>query len=207
MIVTEITELTKARVRVELDGEFAFVLYKGELRVYGIEKEREMKEAAYNEIMNSLLPKRAKLRAMNLLKNRSYTTAQLKEKLKAGEYPEKIIEEAIAYVTSFGYVDDSRYAFDFIEYHKETKSKNRIVTDLLKKGISGAMIEEAWKEAAGDDRQELEKKQIIRWMEKKHFSPQTAAATEKQKMMAFLYRKGFTIETIRSVLSLDITTN
>lgn len=207
MIVTEIAELTKSRVRVELDGEFAFVLYKGELRVYGIEKEQEITETAYNEIMTILLPKRAKLRAMNLLKSRSYTTAQLKEKLEAGEYPEKIIEEAIAYVTSFGYVNDNRYAFDFIEYNKETKSKNRIVTDLLKKGIPGAVIEEAWDEAVGNDRQGLEKEQIIRWIEKKHFSLQTATAQEKQKMMAFLYRKGFTIEAIRSVLSLDITTN
>lgn len=207
MIVTEIAELTKSRVRVELDGEFAFVLYKGELRVYGIEKEQEITETAYNEIMTILLPKRAKLRAMNLLKSRSYTTAQLKEKLEAGEYPEKIIEEAIAYVTSFGYVNDNRYAFDFIEYNKETKSKNRIVTDLLKKGISGAVIEEAWEEAVGNGRQGLEKEQIIRWIEKKHFSSQTATPQEKQKMMAFLYRKGFTIETIRSVLSLDITTN
>lgn len=207
MIVTEIAELTKSRVRVELDGEFAFVLYKGELRVYGIEKEQEITETAYIEIMTILLPKRAKLRAMNLLKSRSYTTAQLKEKLEAGEYPEKIIEEAIAYVTSFGYVNDNRYAFDFIEYNKETKSKNRIVTDLLKKGISGAVIEEAWDEAVGNDRQGLEKEQIIRWIEKKHFSLQTATPQEKQKMMAFLYRKGFTIEAIRSVLSLDITTN
>ncbi len=207
MIVTEIAELTKSRVSVELDGEFAFVLYKGELCAYGIKKEQAITETAYHEIMTMLLPKRAKLRAMNLLKSRSYTTAQLKEKLKAGGYPAAIIQEAIDYVASYGYVNDSQYAFDYIEYNKETKSKNRIVTDLLKKGISGSVIEDAWEETVGSDKQELEKQQIIRWIEKKHFFPQTATSQEKQKMMGFLYRKGFTIETIRSVLLLDITIN
>lgn len=207
MIITKVVELTKSRVKIEIDGEFAFVLYKGELRVYGIKEGQEFAETAYNEIMTELLPKRAKLRAMNLLKSRSYTTAQLKEKLEMGGYPSKIAGEAIDYVASFGYVNDKQYAFDFIEYNKEAKSKNRIVNDLLKKGISSEVIEAAWEEAVGNNKQELEREQIIRWLQKKHFSSKTAAYEEKQKMMAFLYRKGFAIDTIRSVLSLDITTN
>ena len=42
-------------------------------------------------------------------------------------------------------------------------------------------------------------------MNKKHFAAQAATPKEQQKMMAFLYRKGFSIEAIRSVLSLSIT--
>ena len=143
---------------------------------------------------------------MNLLKSRAYTAFQLREKLEAGGYPKKIIEEAIDYVASFGYVNDSQYAMDFIEYNKEKKSKNRIFMDLYKKGISKELIEEAWKDAVGEDRQELEKEQIIHWIKKKNFPLETASLREKQKMMAFLYRKGFTNELIRSVLLLDITT-
>lgn len=207
MTITEIVDMTKSRVRVAIDGEFAFVLYKGELASYGIEEGRELSEKAYHEIMTVLLPKRAKLRAMNLLKGRSYTTAQLREKLNVGEYPEQIINEAIDYVASYGYLNDRQYAADFIEYNKETKSKKRIITDLLKKGIPGALIEEVWEETVGNSRQELEQEQILRWMEKKHFSAQTAAPEELRRMTAFLYRKGFSIELIRSALLLDITIN
>lgn len=207
MTITEIVDMTKSRVRVAIDGEFAFVLYKGELAAYGIEEGRELSEKAYHEIMTVLLPKRAKLRAMNLLKGRSYTTAQLREKLNVGEYPEQIINEAIDYVASYGYLNDRQYAADFIEYNKETKSKKRIITDLLKKGIPGALIEEVWEETVGNSRQELEQEQILRWMEKKHFSAQTAAPEELRRMTAFLYRKGFSIESIRSALLLDITIN
>ena len=35
MTVTKIEELTKAKLKVELDGEFAFVLYKKELSRFG----------------------------------------------------------------------------------------------------------------------------------------------------------------------------
>lgn len=207
MTVTKITDMNKSRVKVMIDGEFAFVLYKGELHSYGIEEGEVITGAAYNEIMTCILPKRAKLRTMNLLKSRSYTTSQLKEKLVLGGYPSRIIDEVIEYVASFGYVNDRRYAVDFIEYNKETKSKTRIITDLLKKGISSDVIENAWEETVGNDRQKLEKEQIIRWIEKKHFSVGTATPAEMQKMIAFLYRRGFSFEAIRSTLSLDITTN
>lgn len=206
MTVTGIKEITKSRMKIEIDGEFAFVLYKGELRVYGIKENNEISEEVYQKILREVLSKRAKLRAMNLLKSRTYTTFQLREKLEAGGYPGKIIDEAIDYVSSFGYVNDSQYAIDFIEYNKETKSKNRIFMDLYKKGIPRNMLEEAWNDVVGDERAELEREQVIYWINKKNFSPKTASLQEKQKMMAFLYRKGFSNETIRSVLSLDITT-
>lgn len=206
MTVTGIKEITKSRIKIEIDGVFAFVLYKGELRIYGIKENQELSEENYQKILSEALPKRAKLRAMNLLKSRTYTAFQLREKLEAGGYPKKIIEEAIDYVASFGYVNDSQYAIDFIEYNKEKKSKNRIFMDLYKKGIPRELIEEAWEDAVGENRQELEKEQIIHWIQKKNFSLETASLQEKQKMMAFLYRKGFTNESIRSVLLLDITT-
>ena len=42
MIVTDIIEVTKAKSRVYLDEEAAFVLYKGELRLYHICKGEEL---------------------------------------------------------------------------------------------------------------------------------------------------------------------
>lgn len=207
MTVTGIKEITKSRMKIEIDGAFAFVLYKGELRVYGIKEGQEISKKSYQEILEEVLSKRAKLRAMNLLKSRSYTAAQLREKLTAGGYPGQIIEDALAYVVSFGYINDRQYALDFIEYNKGRKSKSRILADLYKKGISRELIEEAWEDVVGEDGRELEKEQALFWMNKKKYASETASLQEKQKMTAFLYRKGFTNETIRSVLSLDITTN
>ena len=207
MIVTGITEISKSRVKIEIDHEFAFVLYKGELRLHKIEEGDEIEDAVYDRIMKDVLPKRAKLRAMNLLKNRTYTKAQLKDKLLQGGYPEQIADIAVDYVVSYRYVDDEQYVRDFIEYNREKKSRKRIQLDLMYKGISEQLFQDIWEEIAGDDEEVIEREQIIYWMNKKHFCPQEATFEEKQKMMAFLYRKGFSINNIRSILSLDITPN
>ncbi len=121
MTITGIEEMNHKKVRVYIDNEFAFVLYKGELRSYQIKEGSEIKEAEYLEITEKLLPKRAKLRCMNLLKAKSYTEKQLRDKLVQGEYRKEAIEEAIGYVKSYGYVDDRKYAEDFITYHMERK--------------------------------------------------------------------------------------
>lgn len=201
MTVTEITEISKSRRKIWIDEEFAFVLYSSELRSYGIARDKEITEEAYHTIMAELLPKRAKLRAMNLLQKRSYTVSQLKVKLIMGGYPEQIAQEAIDYVASFHYVNDEGYACDFIECNKDKKSKRRILQDLAARGISGDTAEAAWEETAGEDSDELEKEQILHWIEKKNFDAEAASPKDKQKMMAFLYRKGFATDNIRKVLS------
>lgn len=207
MTVTEIEEISKSRRKIWIDEEFAFVLYSSELRSYGIAIDKEIPEESYRIIMTQLLPKRAKLRAMNLLQGRSYTISQLKDKLMMGGYPQQIVQEAIEYVASFNYVNDENYACDFIECNKDKKSKRRIFQDLALKGISGDIAEAAWEQTVGEDPDELEKEQILYWIEKKNFHMETASPKDKQKMTAFLYRKGFSVKNIRNVLLLDITSN
>jgi len=205
MTVTDIREVSKAKVKIEIDGKFAFVLYKGELRIYGIRPGQEISEECYRKLMEEVLPQRAKKRAMNLLKSRSYTSFQLMNKLTAGGYSEQTAREALDYVSSFGYVDDEQYARDFIEYNMERKSRQRIMTDLMGKGISREIIQSAWEETAPKDAGELEKEQIKNWLAKKNFLPEEASPSDIQRMTGFLFRKGFSIDAIRSVLLLDIT--
>ena len=205
MIVTGISEMSKSRVRIEIDGEFAFVLYKGELRVYGIKEGNELAREHYETLMQEVLPKRAKLRAMNLLKSRSYTRMQLLSKLLDGGYPPELAKEAVDYTESFGYVNDEQYVRDFIEYNKERKSRQRMLTDLMRKGISKQLFDQIFDEELGEDSADLEKIQIKEWIRKKNFSPDEASAADMRKMTSFLYRKGFSFDAIRNVLSLDIT--
>ena len=47
MTVNRIEEVSSSKVKVYIDEEFAFALYKGELRKYGIKEEKELTEAAY----------------------------------------------------------------------------------------------------------------------------------------------------------------
>ena len=201
MTITDIVEFDKKRCKVFIDGEFAFLLYKGELRDFGIKTEANISDATYKEIMEGVLYKRCKLRAMNLLQKKDYTTKQLRDKLDEGLYPKELVDEAIEYVRSYKYLDDERYARDYISYHMTTRSKNRIIQDLTGKGLSKEMlhpiIEELYAEESGD----IEFDQIKVLLEKKHYDPGSIDYKEKQKIMAFLMRRGFQMSTIKKAMN------
>ena len=202
MTITDIVELDKKRCKIFIDGEFAFVLYKGELREYDIKSGNEISESVYESINSEVLSKRAKLRAMNLLQKKDYTEKQLRDKLQEGLYSQELIDEAIDYVKSYRYLDDERYARDYITYHMEMRSRNRILQDLTGKGISKDVIisimDELYsesEEATGD----IEAEQINKLLIKKHFD-NDMDYKDKQKIMAFLVRRGYTMDSIRRAM-------
>lgn len=187
MTVTGIEPLGKNRSRVYVDEQPAFILYRGELSRYGIEEGSTLTEEVCREIMEEVLTKRAKLRCMNLLKSMDRTEFQLRQKLALGEYPAEIIDQALDYVKSFGYVNDVSYTERYIELRRERDSRIQITRDLMQKGIAKEIIEAAFEEREPVDEGEM----IRRWIEKKHMDPDTASPKEKQKMYLFLMRKGF----------------
>ncbi len=202
MIVTDIIELDKKRIKIYIDGEFTFVLYKGELRDYCIKTGQELSESNYREIVDVVLPKRCKLRAMNLLQKKDYTEKQLRDKLSEGLYPTDIIDDAIHYVKAYHYLDDERYARDYITYHMSIRSRNRIIQDLSGKGISKDIFMPIVEELYMEEDSDIEIEQIRKLLAKKHYDPEQADFKEKQKIMAFLMRKGFQMADIKRAMDM-----
>lgn len=204
MIVTDIVELTKSRSKVFIDDSFAFVLYKGELRRYSLEQDKEITAEVYEEIMTTILPKRAKMRSMKLLQNKEYTEKQLKDKLQQGGYPEEVIEEAVSYVKSYRYIDDDRYAATYMEYHIDNKSRQCIVQELLKRGISRECVDRQWNnlELLGVKGDEEEMIRTI--LEKKHYFEKRADLKEQRRIYAFLMRRGFSGDLIRKIMNTEV---
>ena len=203
MIVTAVEELGRSRSKIMIDGEFAFVLYKGELRLYHIREGEELDRRDYDAILTEVLPRRAKLRAMNLLTRWEYTEKQLRDKLREGYYPEKVIEEALGYVAGFHYTDDLRYAVTYITDHESSRSRRRIEQDLLGKGISRETLERAWAEWEDKGGSQDEGAMIRALLAKRSYDPDTADRKEQQRTYAFLMRKGFSGETVRRALRAD----
>lgn len=197
MKVTQIEEFTKSRVRITVDEEITFVLYKSEQHKFHIRPDEEIEETDLHTILEELLPKRARLRAMNLLKNREYTVRQLHDKLRQGGYPESAIQDALDYVGSFRYTDDLRYAVNFIRNHQGDRSRRRIEQDLTRRGIDRSLLEKAWDEWGEEGGCQNEQAMIQALLAKKGFDSQTADPKARQKMSAFLMRKGFSGEQVR----------
>ena len=200
MTVTKIEPVTKTRYKVYVDGQFAFVLYKGELSRYHIAEDSELEEEIYQNLRKEIVLKRAKLRAMHLLNDMGRTESQLRTKLLRNDYPPDIVEEAIAYVKSFGYINDAEYARNFIENRKEKKSKKEIYAALCQKGLPKDLIETALEERYADDDSIAAIEAIVR---KKKFDPKSTDYREMQKMMGYLVRKGFRYDDIRQVIQVS----
>ena len=198
MTVSRIEPVSKTRYKVFIDGQFAFALYKGELSRYHIVDGSEIDENVY-QILYKDNVKRAKLRAMHLLSDMGRTESQLRTKLLQGGYPQKIVDEAITYVKSFGYINDREYARNFVESRKEKKSRKEIYAELCQKGLDSELIKEALDECyAGEDSLQA----IKALLRKKGYHPGNADLKENQKIIGYLVRKGFQYEDIRKVVNL-----
>ncbi len=191
MIVTEITELTKSKSRVAFDNGMSASLYRSELRRYRLHVGELIADAVYEELLHKELPKRAKLRCMNLLKQRDYTESELCRKLENGGYPDEVIQTALDYVKSYGYVDDEAYVKKYIDTYQDRKSMLRMETDLLKKGINRDTVRNICEKMNFSDEEDAELLQIQALLIKKGYHEDDCTPEQRRKLYAFLLRRGY----------------
>lgn len=192
MIIQEILPITKQKSRVVTDEEISFVLYRGELSHYGLEAGRELPPAVFQEIYREILVKRAKLRAMHLLSRADYTEAALRRKLNQGGYTEAAVEEAVAYVKGWHYVDDARYAKNYLEAARGKESRRKAEARLMEKGVSRQIL----KDLAREDDGEPETEMVLELLRKRCPEPEMADDVRKRRLYGWLARRGFRNEDI-----------
>lgn len=197
MLITQISEVDKKRMMIHTEEGVSFVLYKGEVRRFELKEGQELASEVYEEIRTDILIKRVRKRAMFLLEKMDRTESQLRNKLRQGFYGEDLIDDAVAYVKKYHYIDDNRYAQTYVRYQKERKSKRQIKMDLMQKGVEREIIEQAIEIEYGT---ESEQELIMKWVEKRKYKIGNSDVKEKQKMYQFLMRKGFRSEDILRVL-------
>lgn len=199
-LVTDIVEINKKKKRIYINYNSAFALYVGEIRKYKIKKDMSISEEDYEEIMTQILPKRAKLRSLNLLKLRDMTEHSLAAKLKSGYYPDETIRIAVEYVKGYGYIDDRRYANNYVNFKIGSKSRFQITNFLVQKGINRDLIAEVCDDYYEND-ENSENQLIEKLILKRKIDLNTMTHEEKSKLFGYLMRKGFRIDSINGVIN------
>ena len=161
-------------------------VYGYEIRGMRLEAEEYISEEQYRHILKEIVGKRAKKRAMHLLERMDRTEQQLREKLSGSEYPQECIDDAIAYVKQFHYIDDCRYAENYTRCSKERLSRQQIKQKLMGKGVSKEDIESALESEYDAD----ESAHIRMLLEKKHFSSNCDEG-EFRRIYQYILRRGF----------------
>ena len=185
MIITKLDKVGTKQVRLFFDEEKYCLLYYNEVRRLGFHEKDEVGQQEFEEL-NKLLLHRAKLKAMSLLKYQDRTRKELKDRLMRAEFPEFITEGAIAYVESFGYINDEEYVRRYMEYKAGTKSRIQIKMDLRKKGIGTEILERIF------DEYEYEEDDVLEEQVQKRIRQKGSVTKENfQKYSGYFARKGF----------------
>lgn len=194
MIISRLEEIGKKQVRLFFDEEKYCLLYHNEIRRLGLREQEEVDQKVFAEL-NALLLHRAKLKAMSLLKYQDRTKKELKERLARLEFPEFIIEDAVSYVESFGYINDEAYIRRYMEYKAPSKSRLQIQRELQQKGVSMQLLESVWEEYEYQEEDILEEQLQKRIRQK---GPVTDG--NFQKNYGYFARKGFSSNLILNLL-------
>ena len=197
--IIAITPQEKGKSLVQFDDGSRVLLYESEIRKLSLREGEYISKSLYEQILKEVVGIRAKKRAIHLLERMDRTENQLVEKLRKSGYPDRCIEDAIDYVKSYHYIDDARYAQNYVRYHQQKKSRQRLKMDLYAKGIDRNTVEEALEETFCSD----EQKKIRQLLEKRHFCYGDSDRREQQKTYQFLMRRGFKSSDILHVMKVE----
>ena len=118
-VVTDYKKEGRGKVSLCLNEGIRLWLYQGEARQLGLSVGSELSEDEYQSILHDVIGKRAVKRAMHLLERQDRTEHALREKLTQNAYPSEAVEDAISYVKRLHYLDDERFARNFIQIRQE----------------------------------------------------------------------------------------
>ncbi len=200
-LITDIKDLTSKKKLVYINYEPAFALYSGEVFRYNLKAESYISEQIYDEIITTL-SKRALTRALYLFKDKDYTEYEIKSKLLKAYYPEQSIEYSTKYLKDNHFINDRRYAYNYITFKSGSYSSKVIVNKLRQKGIASDDIDAAFEEFTSDN-SESEYNTLINLIYKKLKSRSVIDLSyeEKQKLIAYMCRKGFSYDMARKAFN------
>lgn len=202
MLITSIKDIDKKKKLVYIDYQIGFALYNREISVYKIYEGQEINENTLNQV-SEVLYNRCINRISYILIRSDKSEHDLREKLRNNYYPDDIIEKAVSHYKEYGYLNDEEYASNYIQHNIPLKSKRRIYTGLLTRGISKELIEKLMDSFfETPDNEEYQRKLIEKEFVRKKFDFTNSDSLENKyilnKIISSLVRRGFNYDDILS---------
>ncbi len=188
------------RMSVFLDGEFAFGVHKELVIRFDLYRGRslEVQEQADIRIADAVM--RARRKALDYLSYKDRTEQEVRRKLERKEFSAEVIDQAIKRLYELHYLDDASYAQKYAAGSaRRGYGPQRVQGDLRRRGVERMHIDAAVEEEfnpqatlAGARRQAARR------------APRLAREEDifkrKQKLSAFLLRRGFPYEVAHRVV-------
>ena len=183
-----VTLLTDADEEIAVDGAF--------VSDHPLREGMEVEDGLWDSWLGEWRRRRAMDAALRYLSYRSRTRVQMQEYLRGKDFPDDTIQDVMETLTGYGYLDDGRYAREYMESRLRDRpmGRMRIKMALRERGIGDDVIEAA---LSGYD-EEDELAQAIACL-RKQVSLRKGKTPEirKKQCYAALARRGFNWETIQ----------
>lgn len=186
------------RVSVFIDGEFAIGIARDVADDFGLHKDQALDETLLADLLARNLVHRATAASLNFLAYRPRSEGEIRRKLQQGKYPEATIEQVIAKLRDWRYVDDEDFARRWIENRSTHRPRgSRLLAQELKaKGIDAGTMHEALEDAGLDEAADALVIARQRWRQLQNLEP----AVRERRLSGFLARRGYGFDVIRPTL-------
>lgn len=195
MVITEVEALSRLKTQVVIDDTIRLTLPSSVVQTLHLCVGESLSDAAFDSLYDEYVRRPAKLKALALLERRDYTRRELKEALSRRGFPEKAVVEALDYVDSYHYIDDTHYTESYLSYKAQGKSRRMIYQTLLSKGVDSETIRSCMEACPVDDVENI--RQICR---RKFGDIHETSPEKKQKIFNYFLRKGYKYGDIASVI-------
>jgi regulatory protein len=185
----------RERVNVFLDGEFAFGLAR--IVAAWLQVGQELSEEKIAALVSEDQLEVAYQQALKFVQYRERSEAEVQENLREHKVSEEIIQEVLERLQRSGIVDNRRFARTWIENRNEFRPRSRraLAYELRRRGIDQEVIQDSL-ESLNDEElayqaalKQSRKYQALSWQD------------FRQKMFAFLARRGFGYESAAPVVA------
>ncbi len=190
----EIQQKNKERVNVYLDGEFAFGL--DIMLAAGLRKGQQLTDDEIEVLRDDDAVNRAVNQAVRFLSYRPRSTSEVRQNLADKKIPEAVIAAAVDRLNALGYLDDGAFARFWVENRNTFKplSARALRYELRQKGVADTDIDLALSDLDTFDAAYRAAQSQVRRQRQK------TRQEFRNKLGAFLQRRGFDYETIRQVV-------
>lgn len=221
MKITEIERVGNRKYKFSIDGEYLFFLTTSELKDCGLyslvsncmgasdkvsDIQIEIKDDVFRLIHDDTVINRGKRYALGLLSDRDYSKKSLYEKLLSAGYISGDAVQIIEYINGFNYLNDVRYAMNYIRSKEASKSRKYIENQLRLKGVSNVDIQTAFTqideehEQDGVSYQEITTSAIMCKIRKTLCYRDSSNKEKITKVIASLLRSGYNYSDVKFCL-------
>jgi regulatory protein len=192
----------KDRYAVHVDGVYRFSLSQNQLVAAGLRVGDTLTEDQIAAFQDSAEVGKALDRAYSYLSYRLRSSSEVITYLRGKEYSEECVQRVILELTQNHFIDDARFASEWIENRQILNPRSRIQlrAELQKKGIAPDVIEDALQQIDPD----AEVAAIVALIESKRLLQRY---DDQRKLIQYLASKGFRFDAVSAALEQLETNN